>query len=67
MSNNIIALSTVLYGSIFIFGTSLKGINEIIIKNGKISNAFVILNGSIMGMSGYIICLSFYKIINTIK
>ncbi len=67
MSNNIIALSTVLYGSIFIFGISLKGVNEIIIKNGKFSNAFGILNGSIMGASGYIIFLSGCKMINMLK
>jgi hypothetical protein len=67
MSNNIIALSSVLYGSIYIFGTSLKGINEIIIKNGKFSNAFGILNCSIMGISGYIIFLTSAKMINMLK
>jgi uncharacterized membrane protein len=66
MYNNSIILSSCLYGSIFIFSTSLCLINNsLLLENKKISRKLVYLNGLVFVISSYIYIYtlhSFYKI-----
>ena len=58
---NSIILSSCLFGSIYLFSTSLKMINESFLENNKINNKLIMINGLTFVMSGSIVLYSFYK------
>ncbi len=60
MDNSII-LSSCLFGSIYLFSTSLKMINETFLENNKINYKLIMINGLTFIMSGSIFLYSFYK------
>lgn len=49
---NSIILSSCLFGSVYIFSTSLQAINRCFLENKKILNNLLILNGLTLIMSG---------------
>ena len=58
MYNNII-ISASLFGSIFIFSTSLILTNKALLEDKKKPNSLFIINGLTMLVSGYIIIYNF--------
>ena len=49
---NSIILSSCLFGSVYIFSTSLQSINRSFLKNKKIPNNLIIINGLTLIISG---------------
>ncbi len=49
---NSIILSSCLFGSVYIFSTSLQAINRSFLENKKIPNNLLIINGLTLIMSG---------------
>ena len=62
LDSDSIILSVSLFGSIYLFSTSIAGINNKWIKDGEAQvTAFEILNGSIMLLSGGGVLLTSFK------
>mgnify|MGYP000343634878 CR=1 FL=1 len=65
---NSIVLSAGLFGSIYLFSTSLNGLNKKWMKDERFSlGAFEILNGGLMLISGILIVVSGTKTFNIIN
>ncbi len=56
--NNSIILSACLFGSVYIFSTSLENINRPFLENKKISNKLIMINGLTCLISGSIFIYS---------
>lgn len=56
---NSIIVSSCLFGSVYIFSTSLNAINSSFLENKKIPNNLFILNGLTFIISGYVFLHSF--------
>ncbi len=63
---NSIILSSCLFGSIYLFSTSLKMINGTFLENNKINNKLIMIDGLTLVISGSIVVYSFYKSIKRI-
>ena len=61
---NYIILSSCLFGSVYIFSTSLQSINRTFLENKKIPNNLIIINGLTFIISGYVFL---YGINHTVK
>lgn len=63
--SNSIVLSASMFGAMYLFSTSLIGMNKKLIKQGKTEvSAFEVLNGAIMILSGGFICFTSIKAFN---
>lgn len=51
---NSIILSSCLFGSVYIFSTSLQAINRSFLENKKIQNNLIIINGLTLIISGFV-------------
>jgi hypothetical protein len=58
-----IIFSSCLFGSIYFFSKSLELINKPLLKNKKILNELIIINGLTFVMSGYIVTNSLRNIL----
>ena len=58
--SNSIVLSACLFGSIYLFSTSLIGLNKKWMKNEPVSS-FELVNGSILTLSGVVMTVTAYK------
>lgn len=56
---NSIIISSCLFGSVYIFSTSLNAINSSFLENKKMPNNLIILNGLTFIISGYVFLHSF--------
>ena len=65
MDNHII-LSSCLYGSVFLFATSLTLINKALLEDKKIPKELYIINGLTMFISGSIVVYNF-SLLNSCK
>lgn len=64
---NSIIVSSCLFGSVYIFSTSLHAINGSFLENKKIPNNLIIINGLTFIISGYIFLYGFKLSLKTIK
>ena len=61
---NSIVLASSLFGSVYLFSTSLLSINTSILENKKMSNNFILINGLILAISGSIIVATWFSLLN---
>ena len=61
---NSIILSSCLFGSVYIFSTSLQSINRFFLENKKIPNNLIIINGLTLIISGSVFLYSIRYIKN---
>ena len=62
--NHSIILSSCLFGSVYLYSTSLHAINQSFLENKKISNKFILINGFTCIISGSVFL---YTIRSTFK
>ena len=55
-----ILLSSLFFGSLYMFSTSIVGINKMFLKGQQLpfNNTFFVINGSILIVSGYVLFIS---------
>jgi hypothetical protein len=58
---NYIILSSSLFGSVYLFSTSLKLINRTLLENKKIPHTLILINGLTFGFSGSILLYLYYS------
>ena len=61
---NSIVLASSLFGSVYLFSTSLLSINTSLLENKKMSNNFILINGLILAISGSIIVATWFSLLN---
>ena len=61
---NSIVLASSLFGSVYLFSTSLLSINTSLLENKKMSNNFILINGFILAISGSIIVATWFSLLN---
>ncbi len=61
---NSIVLASSLFGSVYLFSTSLLSINTSLLENKKMSNNFILINGFILAISGSIIVATWFNLLN---
>ena len=65
---NSIVLSATMFGSVFLFSTSLIGVNKMWIKNAKCHfGSYEIFNGIVMCCSGLVMCITAVKSLTILK
>ncbi len=60
---NSIVLASSLFGSVYLFSTSLLSINTSLLENKKMSNNFILINGLILAISGSIIVATLFSLL----